>query len=260
MAGQVTLKFLTFNVRGPFDRGLHSWENRRSGVVELIRNENPDVFGTQEGVLWQLDEMAAGLPEWDRVGVGREDGVLEGEQCAIWYRRESFALVDSGTFWLSETPEVPNSMSWGTACTRICTFVRLSGSLGSLAVFNCHTDHISRLAREKGIELILDRMAQHDGPVVLMGDFNAGEDSVPVQLALSRSLRDTFRMVNPDAQEVATYTSFNPWATVGEKIDYVFCSRHFKVVDASIVRTTFGSLQPSDHFPVSAVLTEEAKK
>ncbi|MEZ0324724.1 MAG: endonuclease/exonuclease/phosphatase family protein [Fimbriimonas sp.] len=254
MAGQVTLKFLTFNIRGPWDRGPNSWENRRAGVAALIRQENPHVFGTQEGVQWQLDEMAAALPEWDRIGVGRDDGHLLGEQCAIWFRRDTFRLVESQTFWLSESPDVSASMSWQTACTRICTSAHLQGAFGWFRVYNCHTDHMSAEARLKGVALILERMKMYREPSVLMGDFNAGETSKPIQLAAARGLKDTFRSINPTAQDVATYTDFNPLKTSGEKIDYIFCDDSFRVEDAQIVRTTFNQRQPSDHFPVSATL------
>jgi endonuclease/exonuclease/phosphatase family metal-dependent hydrolase len=243
---------MTFNVRGPWDRGRNAWENRRSMITRLVAEEAPILFGTQEADEERLDEIIAALPQYDRVGVGREDGARQGEQCAILYEREYFDLLESETFWLSETPDVPNSFSWDTACTRICTYCKLDlRHFRPIHIFNCHLDHVSEEARAKGMELILSRV-RRDEPSILMGDLNAGEDSAPVQMAKS-VLLDTFRAIS-DEVDVNTFTEFDPSRLAGEKIDYIFCTEHFSVLDAAIVRTLYEGQPPSDHFPVTATL------
>ncbi|HSI72658.1 MAG TPA: endonuclease/exonuclease/phosphatase family protein [Fimbriimonas sp.] len=240
---------MTYNIRGPWDRGVNAWENRRDALAELIRQESPDILGTQEGVIEQLDYIAEALPEYDWVGVAREDGDREGEHCAIFYRRSMFSLESSGTFWLSETPELPGSMSWNTACCRICTWAHFSGGL---RVFNSHLDHISAEARLKGMQLILGRVGA--GPAILMGDWNEGEDEPVYALCHDAAFIDTFRVVHSGAGAVATYTDFDPTAVNGPKIDYIQFRGPFQVLDSQIVRTVVQGRLPSDHFPVGATV------
>ena len=245
------LKAMTFNIRNPGDRGPHAWSHRRFRVVEILRQEAADIVGTQEGHDWQNEELVDALPQYERVGVSREDGELEGEQCAILYDRSRFRFVDSGTFWLSETPTVPGSRSWGSACTRICTWVQLAHAQGHLTVFNCHLDHVSEEARTKGIELIISRFPAGE-PALLMGDFNCGEDEEPVLRALEHGLVDTFREIRPSAREVNTFMDFDPTRRVGTKIDFILRTPHLQTKGAAIVHTTFGGAPASDHFPVTA--------
>ena len=120
------LNVMTFNIRyGTANDGENRWDNRRNMVLDVLQNHSPDVVGLQEALRFQLDQIRSALPEFAEVGVGRDDGNTAGEYAALLYRRDRFALLDSGTFWLSDTPNVPASKHWGNSITRICTWARL---------------------------------------------------------------------------------------------------------------------------------------
>jgi endonuclease/exonuclease/phosphatase family metal-dependent hydrolase len=247
------LSAMTFNIRnGDARDGEHAWLNRHELVAQIIEQENPDVLGLQEVLDYQLDFLLDLLPQYTTAGVGREDGQREGEFSPILYKRE-FVAQREGTFWLSDTPEVPGSMAWGTACTRICTWLDLVTTEGRLFVLNCHLDHVSAEARARGLQLVAAQ-CEETKPTLLMGDFNCSESELAGYDVMPSWLVDTFRMVHAQTSEVNTYHGFNAGATVGDKIDYILAGPAwaFRVTDARIVRTTFGGRPPSDHFPVMA--------
>ena len=257
------IRVMSFNIRyGTADDGRNSWEFRRDLVEQVVRQHDPDLLGVQEALAFQIRELEEVLPSHHRIGVGREDGVSAGEFAAIYYRSRRFEVDSSGTFWLSETPDVPGSMHWGNRITRICTWVRLIDNISDHAfyVFNLHLDHQSQPSRERSVELVARRITErlHDDPIILMGDFNAGEDN-PAMLYLrgetaapAIQLTDTFRAVYPDATETGT---FGAWAgeTSGDRIDAILVW-DFEIVEADIVRDNRDGRYPSDHFPVTASL------
>lgn len=253
------LGFMTFNIRlGTVDDGPNHWKLRREMVFDVIREHGPDLVGMQEVVRFQLDELLAALPQYEGFGAGREDGQTKGEYSPILYRKDRLKLLDQGTFWLSETPEVPGSKSWKTACTRVCTWgwFRENRTGRTFYFFNTHLDHISQEAREKGIALILERISErkHQDPVFLTGDFNAGEDNAAIKLAKkSKLMQDSYRMVHPDEKKSGT---FNGWKgkTDGDKIDYIFVPRNAKVISAEIIHDNRDGRYPSDHFPLMTVI------
>lgn len=258
------LTVMSFNIRyGTASDGDNHWTRRRQLVFDVLRKHDPDIVGLQEALDFQLDELLEALPHYAYVGVGRDDGERAGEFAAILYRRERYRVDDSGTFWLSDTPEVAGSKSWGNQITRICTWARLVPLDGGppFYVFNAHLDHQSQPSRERGVELIARRIAarKHDDPAIVTGDFNCGEDNVALQpLFEDKStgglgLIDTFRAVHPDAKDVGTFNSFRG-ERGGAKIDYIFAPRNVQVLDGRIVHDRPGNRDPSDHFPVLARL------
>ena len=153
----------TYNIRliTDVDTG-NLWVDRREQVADLIRFYDFDVLGTQEGYRVQLDYLADNLPQYARYGIGRDDGKAGGEHAAIFYKRDKFHLIDSGDFWLSETPAIP-SMGWdGTCCHRICSWVHLRDreTNASFFFFNVHYDHQGVVAREESSKLILKQIKQ----------------------------------------------------------------------------------------------------
>lgn len=257
------IRVMSFNIRyGTADDGRNSWEFRRDLVGQVIRQHDPDILGVQEALAFQIRELEEVLPNHRRIGVGREDGVAAGEFAAIYYRSQRFEVDSSGTFWLSETPEVPGSMHWGNRITRICTWVRLidRSSDHAFYVFNLHLDHQSQPSRERSVELVARHITErlHDDPVILMGDFNAGEDNPAMRYLRGETtgpaiqVTDTFRAVYPDATETGT---FGAWVgeTSGDRIDAILVWG-FEIVDAGIVRDNRDGRYPSDHFPVTASL------
>ncbi|UCG56985.1 MAG: endonuclease/exonuclease/phosphatase family protein [Phycisphaerales bacterium] len=267
------VRVMSFNIRyGTASDGENRWQNRREIVCDLLRSAECDVVGLQEALAFQIDRIGKVLPKYGQVGVGRDDGRTKGEYCPILYRQDRFMLDESGTFWLSDTPDVPGSSHWGNACVRICTWVRLvekkSGS--ACYIFNIHLDHVSQPSREKSVALLAKRIRDRrcPDPFVVMGDFNAGEQNPAVMYlkgrtkldhvaeGLSRSpvtMVDTFRVLHPEAADVGTFNGFKGDRT-GEKIDYVLAPPEVTVLEAKIVRDDSDGRYPSDHFPVVALL------
>jgi endonuclease/exonuclease/phosphatase family metal-dependent hydrolase len=252
------LHVMTFNIRyGTASDGENAWSQRRERLFGVIAAERPDVLGLQEALRFQLDELHDRFPEFGEIGVGRDDGRTAGEYAAILYRSDRLTVDTSGTFWLSDTPEVPGSASWGNHVTRICTWGLLTDRRtgAQFAAFNLHLDHESQPSREQGAALVMRRMPAlaGDRPTILTGDFNAGEDNPAVAIVLTAGMRDTFRALHPDARSVGTFNGFTGDST-GPKIDYVFASPRWEILDAAIGRSRPGGRDASDHFPVTATL------
>jgi endonuclease/exonuclease/phosphatase family metal-dependent hydrolase len=227
-------------------------------LVSLIRRHDPDILGLQEALDFQLQEIDSALSAYARVGVGRDDGVSRGEYAPILYRRSRFAVLASGTFWLSPTPETPGSTGWGNRITRICTWSRLlDRTTGkSIQVYNVHLDHESAPSRERSAWLLADRIRGRtpSEPVIVMGDFNSGEDQPPVRYLLETlSLTDTFGSVVRESTGVGTYHAFEG-RTDGARIDHILVTPDWAVQSAGIDRSQEGGRYPSDHFPVVALL------
>jgi endonuclease/exonuclease/phosphatase family metal-dependent hydrolase len=257
------LRVMSFNIRyGTAPDAENAWPGRRALLLETIRAYDPDVLGVQEALRFQLDEIGRALPGTGEVGVGRDDGAEAGEYSAILYDRARLTVLDHGTVWLSDAPDVPGSMTWGNEYPRVVTWARFRDDAADTAfvVLNTHWDHQSQNARERSAAAVVDWIAANapDRPVVLMGDFNAGEDN-PAFLALlgagSRPvrLRDTFRALHPDASPVGTYHAFTG-DPAGDRIDAILVSPGWRVMEAAIVRTSADGRYPSDHFPVTATL------
>lgn len=258
------LSVMTFNIRyGTANDGENRWERRQGLVLGIIAERDADVVGLQEALAFQIDEITAAHPGYGVIGVGRDDGRTRGEQAAILYRTERFAVDASGTFWLSDTPEVVASKSWGNGITRVCTWARLiDRETGrGVYVFNAHLDHQSQPSRERSTRLIAERVAArtHPDPVVFMGDFNAGEDNPAVAWLAGAGWTNAFRAVRPDATEVGTFNAFRG-ETDGAMIDHVFVRDGLRVMDADIDRTNDAGRYPSDHFPVWAALAWETEE
>jgi len=264
---------MSFNIRyGTANDGDDSWPNRSALAIGVIRHHTPDVLGVQEALRFQLDEMRSALPEYEELGVGRDDGETAGEYAAILYRSDRFEVEQSGTFWLSDTPSVAGSMSWGNRITRICTWARLArlDMTDRFYVFNLHLDHQSQTSRERSVELLAQRIATRatTDPTIVLGDFNAGEENPAIRFltgavdqltaegeATPRSprLKDTYRAMHSAPTGVGTFNAFRGEAG-GEQIDWILVSSEWEVLEATIVRTNIDGQYPSDHFPVTALI------
>jgi D-aminopeptidase len=255
------LTVMSFNIRyGTADDGPNRWTERRQFVADVLREQAADVAGLQEALDFQIREVTEANPAYAVVGVGRDDAKTKGEFAAILFNKDRLRVADSGTFWFSDTPEVPASATWGNRITRICTWARFIDRDGSAFwVYNLHLDHQSQPSRERSAELLLSRIQRRpfaDEPVVVTGDFNAGEDN-PAILRLVRpggmpgAFVDTFRALYPDEERVGTFNGFKG-ALDGPKIDYVLVQPGTEVMSAAIVRTSRDGRFPSDHFPVIA--------
>jgi len=262
------LRVMSFNIRyGTADDGGNRWDLRRDLVVETIRRFGPDLLGTQECLDFQGEFLREHLPDHEFIGVGRDDGELAGEMCAVFFRRDRFERIDSGTFWLSETPDSPGSRGWDAALPRIATWVRLRDRHidADIVFINTHFDHRGEAARLESARMLGRRAVEiADGaPIVITGDFNAPAvmgAAEPYQALLREpgadTLRflDTYRAIYPQpAAHEGTFGDFTG-ASDGSRIDWILISRDLRTVAAAIDRHRRDGKWPSDHFPVTATI------
>ncbi len=265
-----TLSLMTFNIRyGSANDGPNHWSKRKEMVFDVIKEQNADVVGLQEALDFQIEEIITAVPAYKFLGVGRDDGETQGEYSAILYRPERLIVLASGTFWLSDTPTVPGSITWGNACTRICTWghFRDKSTGQCFYLYNMHLDHQSQPSREKAMDLVLQRIDQRpvQDPVFMTGDLNADENNPTIKTIKAKTFAvqsqstqtvhwiDSFRSIHPDATEVGTANGFKGRRS-GGKIDFVWCPDNLEVLDAAILHTHTDGRYPSDHFPVTATV------
>lgn len=257
------VRVLSFNLRyiNPGDTGERTWLARRDQVGQVIREDKADVIGLQEAFRSMLDDIAVRVPGYQEIGVGREDGKTTGEYAAILVKKDRFNVIESGTFWLSDTPLVPNSMTWKNRVTRICSWAKLEerATKRILYFYNTHLDHESQEAREKGVAAILDHVAvlSPEIPVIITGDFNSGEDNPAISNIENspRRMVDTWRELNPTAplSNSGTMSMFTGVCDTA-KIDYIFVPSGTRIVDSEIIRRNRDGVYPSDHYPVRATV------
>jgi endonuclease/exonuclease/phosphatase family metal-dependent hydrolase len=225
-----------------------------------IESVQPDVFGTQEGLYRQLKDLAADLPAFDWIGTGR-DGGSRGEFMAVFYRRDRLEPLEFDHFWLSDTPEVVGSSTWGNTNRRMVTWVRFRDRrVGTEFYFwNTHLDHALQPAREKGATLIRDRVnaLKTQLPVLLVGDFNANAGANPAYdlLVQEGGFRDTwFLAAERGNAEFNSFNGFNAPRKQGQRIDWILLRGDAEVARSEVVTFEQGGQVPSDHYPVMARL------
>ena len=255
-----SLSVMTFNMRydNPED-GQNNWRFRRERVAGVIKAQEVEVLGTQELLSNQFNDLSGLLTGYQGVGVGRLDGVESGEYCAVFFRKDRFTLLDSGTFWLSETPEVVGSLGWDGACERIATWVVLRDRDGREFFFiDTHLDHVGQVARDEGVSLLMKRIETLSGgrPVILTGDFNSEPgSSVVAHVQKDGVLRDAKAIA---AQRSGTDWSFSDFGQIPEAerplLDYIFVSGDIEAVRYEVLPDTFDGGYVSDHAPVMAVV------
>ena len=261
----------TYNIRlSPGDVGTpNAWNERKADLVELVRKMDLDAFGMQEVCPDQAQYLREQLPEFAFVGDHREADRKSGEASPVFYRKSRFDAEMRGTFWLSETPNVPASKSWNTACTRVCSYLILKDRTTDkrFCFANTHTDHKSAEAREKGMLLIIKRMKEFGAgaPIVFTGDHNCCYDEPPAQ-AVRRILKDCRDITETkDPGPHNTFQGFGkykdgPVNRKGETkdycIDYIYVSDGTRVLDFTTHddKRPGTDLYPSDHFPVTATI------
>lgn len=248
----------TYNLRLNLAQdGANAWPLRKEAVMALIRYHEFDLFGTQEGLPDQIDDLAA-MSEYAHVGVGRDDGQRAGEHAAIFYRSARFELIDHGDFWLSQTPERP-SMGWdAVCCKRISSWARLRDRASGkrFFVFNAHFDHQGVVARRESALLMLHKMREiaGDAPTVFVGDLNSTPETEQVR-TLQAALSDARQVtLTPPYGPVGTFNDFKLDAALTERIDYVFVSAQFRVLKYGVLSDSIDRRYPSDHHPVAVRL------
>ncbi len=260
------LRVMSFNVRydNPGD-GLNAWPNRRDWVASLVRFHGADVIGVQEALAPMLRDLDARLPGYARVGVGRSDGKVAGEFSAILYRTDRLTLLDSGTFWLSPTPEVPGSKGWDAAIERIATWARFRDRQSGCRFLhlNTHFDHVGETARQESARLIRRRLASlaNGQPLVVTGDLNSDPSSAAYRVLTRDTLTDAVGPLRDALERSATghYGPTSSWTNFraiesGRRIDYVLVSPTVSVLTHGILPDSWDGRFPSDHLPVLAAV------
>jgi endonuclease/exonuclease/phosphatase family metal-dependent hydrolase len=255
------LDVLSYNIRyaSPND-GPNLWKNRKGDMIETLSNINPDLLGLQEVLHIQLLELTNGMKEYSYIGVGREDGKTKGEYSPILYRKDAFEVLDSGTFWLSDTPS-QISVGWDAALERICSYARFlhRQSGNEFWMFNTHFDHIGVLARANAARLILEKINALNTsslPVVVTGDFNLEPYEEPIKIMQS-SLEDVQKELTSTEPNYGTFNGFDTQTSGERRIDYIF-QKGFKLREADhLWLKTKNGYWLSDHHLVRALLLIE---
>ncbi len=269
------VRVMSFNIRyGTADDGVNAWPNRKQFLADTIAKFDPDLLGTQETLAFQRDELLGLLHRYEAAGVGRDDGREQGEMAALFFKTERFQKTAGGDFWLSPTPDVVGSKGWDAALPRIATWVKLADKTDPAALptlfLNTHFDHQGAWARRESAALIRRWLGENgDGcRLVVSGDFNAGEGTPPYEALFNAgddgpaTLVDTFRVAVP-TRELAgaegTFTGFDARNTGGVRIDWIGCSRDWRVAAGGVDRSERDGRTPSDHAAVTAVLQPGAE-
>jgi endonuclease/exonuclease/phosphatase family metal-dependent hydrolase len=254
------IKVMSFNIRyGPAADGENQWDRRKSLALARIHAFAPDLLGLQEcRDDAQADFVKSSLPAFHFYGVHREgEGGTALEMAPLLWRQSAFHIVRQGVFWLSDTPQVPGSRSWGSIFPRTATWARLIHAPTNRVItfvnthFDCEPTAIDGAVRF--LRQWLDQV-QKETPVIVTGDFNAEKNTGAYRLLTGDGkLSDAYRQVHPAGDNEATFHGFGKPEEMAA-IDWILVSDHFRVADAQIDRTRQGKLFPSDHYPVTAVL------
>lgn len=253
---QTPFNIITYNIRmNTPDDGDNAWPLRKEKVAGLLKFHEADIFNVQEALPEQMDDLVSMFPDFDHVGVGRDDGKRAGEHMAIFYSKKRFSKIEDGMFWLSETPDKPG-MGWDAACNRTCTWIKLKDNITGKKFFvlDTHLDHRGNKAREEGAKLIISRISEinkENLPLILTGDFNLVKDASPIQSILK---------VLSDARDKSVSKPYGPEGTSGgfavraksRTIDFIFINQKVTVLRHGVLSDSFNMFHPSDHLPVLA--------
>jgi endonuclease/exonuclease/phosphatase family metal-dependent hydrolase len=247
---------MSYNIRydNPAD-GVNHWPKRSEKVFALIKKYDPVLLGLQEALKHQIDDITRAIPNYKYAGVGRDDGKEKGEYSPILYQPSKVDLLQSGTQWLSEQPEMPGSKSWDAAITRIVTWALFKDKISGKEFYylNTHFDHIGKDARKNSAALIIkltkELQSKKNIPVLVTGDFNAQPTEPPYTVMMESKLFTDSRK-NADVGTACTF-SVNGRCNL---IDYIFHTNGFTSSAYQVIKDNDGTNYPSDHLPVMAEL------
>lgn len=259
------LEIMSFNIRRDCERDQRKgrgWDHRKHQIFERIRLINPEVIALQEVCRNQLEDLLEALPHYDFVGTGNKDAENKEEYNPIFYKKGDYKVLESGTFWLSEKPQVPGSIGWKSDSPRICTWVKFQmrktpyPESSIFSVFNTQLDDISAKSRVRGLELVMTKIRNIKTPAILCGDFHELESDHLIQRI--HTIPVSFPAVMFNAKLIAkqrngpdsTYIGFS--GTKDQVVDYVFVTTeiqidHFEVIEENVFNE---SCLPSNHRPL----------
>lgn len=255
-----SLKVMTYNIRySTANDGVNAWSNRKEKVFDLIRKNSPDAFGVQEALHEQMQDLASALPEYTYVGVGRDDGKEKGEYTAIFYKKSRLKVVNSRSFWLSETPEIPGSMGWDAAITRMATVCTFEDKVTqkSFRMFTSHFDHVGKEAQRNSAAFlsgsVVGSSINEPMPALVCGDFNV-EPTEEAYKSFFRGKSPDLFDARPVENMNGTFCGFEKGKMECRIIDYVFHTAEWKVESFEVLQDNDGKYYPSDHLPVLVTL------
>ncbi len=260
------MKVATYNIR--YDNKsdtANAWIDRLPIIAGMVQFHDFDIFGTQEVLHNQLQDMAKALPLYGHIGVGRTNGKQEGEFAAVFYKSDKYELLKQGHFWLSQTPDEP-SKGWDAALPRICTWGQFREKETGMAfyLFNVHFDHRGEQARTESTRLVLRKIKEiaANRPVILTGDFNFSQKHKNFSLLSSAGfMKEAYHAAKIRYAPNGTFNAFDSNSKTDERIDHILVSPEFEVLRYGILTDTYGGGKfPSDHFPVLLELQYAAPK
>lgn len=264
LSAQQPLHVMTFNIRlNVASDSLNAWPYRKDKLASQVLFHKTELLGVQEALHDQMIDLGVRLPQFKFVGVGREDGKTKGEYSAIFYDTTRLRVLQSSTFWLSLTPEVPGSKSWDAAITRIVTWAKFKDRKTKriFYAFNTHFDHMGKVARKESALLLLQKVKEIAGatPAVITGDFNAKPTDEPIQVVMDKNnplhvLDSKELSATPHYGPTGTFNAFRSKETDDQPIDYIFIKGKWKVLNHASISQTWEGRFASDHFSVLAEL------
>ena len=251
-----SMRIMSFNIRCA-NVGKDSWEDRIGIVSQTMLDSEADSIGVQEATPeWMATLKETVGEKYSFVGVGRDDGENEGEYSAIFYLKDKYKVVESDTFWLSETPDKP-SFGWDAACRRVCTWAILEDlQTGKQYLhMNTHFDHVGVSARANSVEMIVEKAKEFkDIPVVFTADMNVIEGSINYNQFVDSGVFSDTKKLAPDTMDYCTYHDTKPAAHKDDVIDYVMINDQFEALSYKVVTEGIDGRYVSDHFPIYADL------
>lgn len=264
LLAQKHLNIMSFNIRYSTMRDSNNaWLYRKDKAAQQVLFHETHILGVQEALHEQIVDLKERLKRYRYVGVGRDDGQTKGEYSAIFYDTTRLQVLESQTFWLSETPSVAGSKSWDAAITRIVTWAKMKDKLTkkTFFVFNTHFDHMGKIARRESAKMLLDKVHQiaASSAAIITGDFNAQPQDEPIQVLMDKNNPKRFLDTKELSQTghygpTGTFNGFTPKETSQEPIDYIFTKQKLQVLQHATLSQTWNGLFSSDHFPVFARL------
>ena len=249
------IKVMSYNIRmSDAKDGTNSWMYRYAATGEMIKDQQPDVFGVQEATYDQMYFLEQNFKDYKSYGGGREDGKKKGEYTAIFWNKKAVSMLDGGMFWLSETPQEA-SKGWDAECLRTATWALFKDKEtgNRFYVVNTHLDHVGKEARRKGLDLIMEKMAQTNKsglPVVLMGDFN-----VKPYDAVLKDVEANMSNARKAAAKTDSVGTYNNWGKSSDIIDYIYYTGFSSCSEYQTVTKKYADRKfVSDHYPITAVL------